>query len=155
MHSPPVQPTSSSKSGTGSVITMWEEVTVRRELSPSTARVRGPTASTAADARTEPPSSVRATTPPRSPPTPDTRERSKIRTPRSSSFARSPSASRAGWSVAKSGTNTPRRKTGESQRARTCASVSSWTASGAPSSAAARTELRPASSKAAAVETQM
>ena len=33
MHSPPVQPISSSSSGTGSVSTMCDEVTVRRERS--------------------------------------------------------------------------------------------------------------------------
>ena len=41
------------------------------------------------------------------------------RTPRSIRRRRSPSASRAGCSVAKSGINTPRRKRGEAQRART------------------------------------
>ena len=64
MHSPPVQPTSSSSSGTGSVRTMWEEAIVSRPRSgPRGAFAAPPIASTAAPARTMPPS-VRASTPP-------------------------------------------------------------------------------------------
>ena len=48
MHSPPVQPIASSTSGTGSVITMWLEVTVRRRRSGRCAARRPPAARTAA-----------------------------------------------------------------------------------------------------------
>jgi hypothetical protein len=61
MHSPPVQPMSSSTSGTGSVRTMWEEVTDSRDRSGAIERAAGPTARTAAPARTLP-LSVSATT---------------------------------------------------------------------------------------------
>ena len=54
MHSPPVQPSSSITSGTGSVSTMCEEVTVSRERRRGWARAAGPTASTTAPARTLP-----------------------------------------------------------------------------------------------------
>ena len=47
MHSPPVQPSSSSTSGTGSVITMWLEVTVSRRRSGRWPASAGPAASTA------------------------------------------------------------------------------------------------------------
>ena len=48
MHSPPVQPSSSSTSGTGSVITMWLEVTVSRRRSGRWPASAAPVASTAA-----------------------------------------------------------------------------------------------------------
>ncbi len=54
MHSPPVQPSSSITSGTGSVMTMCDEVTVSRERSARTLRAPGPIASTAEPARIEP-----------------------------------------------------------------------------------------------------
>src|ERR671914_287726 len=47
MHSPPVHPSDSITSGTGSVSTMCEEVTVSRDLSCGSARTAPPTASTA------------------------------------------------------------------------------------------------------------
>ena len=60
MHSPPVQPISSSTSGTGSVITMWLEVTVSRRRSGRLAGAApAPVASTAAPARTRPPVGAR------------------------------------------------------------------------------------------------
>ena len=62
-----------------------------------------------------------------------------MRTPRSSSLARSPSASRAGCTVAFSRKRAPPRKSGESQRARTSSPPIASTSSGAPSSRAART----------------
>src|ERR671914_586585 len=62
MHSPPVQPISSITSGTGSVSTMWEEVTVSRVRSSRRARAAAPIATTAAPARTRPPA-VSASTP--------------------------------------------------------------------------------------------
>ena len=63
MHSPPVQPISSSTSGTGSVITMWLEVSVSRRRSGGSRPAHGPAASTAAPARTRPPA-VSTSTPP-------------------------------------------------------------------------------------------
>ena len=65
MHSPPVQPISSSRSGTGSVRTMWEEATVRRPRSgPRRPLAAAPIASTRARRRGRAPPSVRASTPP-------------------------------------------------------------------------------------------
>ena len=158
-HSPPVQPSSSITSGTGSVSTMWDEVTLRRERSSGSERAAGPTASTAVPARTRPPA-VSATTPPPLPfalareRSARTCERSKTATPRSIRRRRRPRARRAGCSVAKSGTLTPRRNSGAAQVRRTWSASSATIRSGAPSSAAASTAARPTSSNAGAVETQ-
>ena len=64
MHSPPVQPSSSTTSGTGSVKTMCEDVTETRLLSGPKPRVAALTARIAAPARTRPPPLVSAVTPP-------------------------------------------------------------------------------------------
>jgi hypothetical protein len=103
MHSSPVQPTSSSSSGTGSVMTMWEEATVRRLRSgPRGDFAAAPTASTAARALTTPPG-VRASTPDGEPARRVTGERSRTSTPRARRRSRSPRASRAGCTVAAPG----------------------------------------------------
>ncbi len=102
MHSPPVQPISSSRSGTGSVITMCEEVSVSRDRRPGTEASQPPAASTAAPARTRPPVASTTTADP-SRATRSTGVRSRIATPRSSSRARSPRPSRAGCTVAAPG----------------------------------------------------
>ena len=62
MHSPPVQPSSASTSGTGSVITRWLEVTVSRRRSGRWPTRAGPVARAARGARTQP-RSVCASTP--------------------------------------------------------------------------------------------
>ena len=54
MHSPPVQPSSSSTSGTGSVITMWLEVSVSRLRTRASLPPRPPAATIAASALTRP-----------------------------------------------------------------------------------------------------
>ena len=54
MHSPPVQPISSSRSPTGSVIAMWLEVTVSRRRIPGREPSAEPVAITAARALTRP-----------------------------------------------------------------------------------------------------
>ncbi len=103
MHSPPVQPTSSSSSGTGSVRTMWEEATVSRlRIGPCGAVAADPTASTAVDARTVP-AAVCASTPSDNPASRITGEPSQTSTPRPRNRSRSPSASRAGCTVAAPG----------------------------------------------------
>ena len=62
--SPPVQPIFSITSGTGSVITMWEEATVSRLRSgPPAALAAGPIASTPRGARTRAPVATVASTP--------------------------------------------------------------------------------------------
>ena len=148
MHSPPVQPISSSTSGTGSVSTMCEEVTDRRERSGGTPRVAaGPWRAPRRPrerCRTRPPRS----TPPASARSASDGERSRTCAPRSISRRRRPSARRAGCRVAKSGISTPRRKRGESQRARTCVTrPAPPRARALQGPAAAATALRPTASK--------
>ena len=96
--SPPVQPSSSITSGTGSVRTMWLDATAWARRKPGNPTVALFTASTAARARTRPPvcgrDRVRRVEPARP------ASRSWRRTPASSTFARSPSESRAGCTVA-------------------------------------------------------
>ena len=104
MHSPPVQPISSSRSGTGSVRTMWEEATVR--LLRSGARgafAAAPTASTAAPARTAPPA-VRASTP-----SGRVKRTRSVTGERSRPPPRSPAAARAGRAPAAPAAPSPRR----------------------------------------------
>ena len=85
--SPPVQPSASITSGTGSVSTMWLEETVRRLRSRCSRPEAALTATTAVAARTRPPA-VSATMAPgasgcaRSARSARTGEPSKIRTPR-------------------------------------------------------------------------
>ncbi len=131
---------------------MWEEVTDRRERSGPMPRLRGPSASTAAPARTVP-DPASAVTPPSSARSAWTWEFSRTWAPRSIKRRRRPIARRAGCRVAKSGMSTPRRKSGESQRALTPAASSSTTRSGAPRAAAAATALVPTASNAGAVDT--
>ena len=88
-----------------------------------------------AGAHAPPAVSARRTARRRSRPTPRTRsartrECSKISAPRSMSRRRSPSASRAGCTVAKSGTNTPRRKTRRVDALADLGLGRSWTALG-------------------------
>ena len=100
MHSPPVQPTSSSSSGTGSVRTMWEEATESRLCSGPPARLGGGAnrehgalrphdapGGMRLDARSRPGDRL-------------TGERSQTSTPRARNRSRNPSASRAGCTVA-------------------------------------------------------
>src|SRR6201747_2307069 len=109
MHSPSVQPISSSSPGTGSVTTMWEEATLSRSRSgPSQLLAAAPIASTAEPARTVP-AAVRATTPPPASRSESTGEDSKRSTPRSRRRSRRPSASRAGCTVAPLGEIAPAR----------------------------------------------
>ena len=153
MHSPPVQPISSSSAGTGSVITMWEEAIERRPRSGQRRPFAAPPiASTALSARTTP-AAVRASTTPARRLRLCTGEDSKTSTPAASSRPRRPSASRAGCTVAASGKKTPPRKAGEAQRSATCAGLSSCAASASPSSRQAATAAKVESSKASAVET--
>ena len=132
--SPPVQPSASITSGTGSVSTMWLEETVRRLRSRCSCPEAALTATTAVAARTRPPA-VSATMAPGasgcawSARSARTAERSKIRTPRPSRRSRSPKASRAGWTVAPARVATPPRNTGESQTARVSAAVRGTTSS--------------------------
>ena len=95
MHSPPVQPSSSETSGTGSVITMWLEVTVRRRRREGSPASAAPAASTTDPARTRPPG-VSSTKPLPSRRGRPARVPSKIGTPLSSSADRKPKASLAG-----------------------------------------------------------
>ena len=132
--SPPVQPSASITSGTGSVSTMWLEDTVRRLRSRLICPEAALTATTAAPARTRPPGVSATTAPgasgcPRSERSAFTGEPSKIRTPRPSRRSRSPKASRAGCTVAPARVATPPRKTGESQTARVSACVRATTSS--------------------------
>ena len=90
-----------------------------------------------------PPAPARTRSPPPCRRSARTCERSNTSAPRSTSRRRSPIASRAGWSVAKSGISTPRRNSAESHRSRTSAPVSSTTRCGAPRAAAAATASRP------------
>ena len=153
MHSPLVQPISSSTSGTGSVRTMWEEATVRRPRSgPRRPLAALPIASTPRAARTEPPA-VRASTPSPLSRNERTGEDSKISTPAASSCSRSPSASRAGCTVAEVGETAPARKAGEWQRSATSAALSGCSISGTPSSRQACSARSQAPSCAGAVET--
>ena len=64
MHSPPVQPISSSTSGTGSVMTMWLEVTVSERRSGRNRSSDPPAARIAAPAPGPLPPAVSAITPP-------------------------------------------------------------------------------------------
>ena len=102
MHSPPRQPSSSIKSGTGSVMTMWLEVAVRARRSGRKRSRELPAASTQDFARTVPMSAAMTTSPPFSV-TERTAERSWMTTPASSSRRRRPSASLAGCTVAPCG----------------------------------------------------
>ena len=130
--SPPVQPSSSSTSGTGSVRTMWLDATAWASRKPGKPAVALFTASTAALARTRP----RGVTATASTPSRRTGVRSCSRTPASTTFARSPSASRAGWTVADVRRIAPPRKPA-SQRARSSAAVARRISSGAPSASQA------------------
>ena len=125
--SPPVQPSASITSGTGSVSTMWLEETVRRLRSRRTCPEAALTATDGRAGAHAPACGLgdhragrlgmRAVGAQRASP----REPSKIRTPRPSRRSRSPKASRAGWTVAPARVATPPRKTGESQTARVSA----------------------------------
>ena len=99
MHSPPVQPSSSSTSGTGSVITMWLEVRVSARRSGRKRSSEPPAPRIAAPARTRPPG-VAATTASTLSVSESTRVCSWISTPASRTRVRRPAASRAGWTVA-------------------------------------------------------
>ena len=108
-----------------------------RLRSGGSAPVEAFSANTAVRARTRPPAAVRIAIPAGSLRTAVARVPSKIRAPRASSRSRSPKASRAGWTVAVWGTNTPPRNTGEAQIARAPASSSACTV--LPSTASALT----------------
>ena len=116
---------------------MWLEETVSRLRSGGSAPVEAFSANTADRARTRPPAAVRIAIPAGSLRTAVARVPSKIRAPRASSRSRSPKASRAGWTVAVWGTNTPPRNTGEAQIARAPAASSACTV--LPSTASALT----------------
>ncbi len=111
---------------------MWLEETVSRLRSGSSVPLAAFRANTAIRARTRP-LAVRTETPSGTGRMPVARLPSQMRAPRASSRSRSPNASRAGWTVAASGTNTPARNTGESQRPRACSAVCAST--DAPSTA--------------------
>ena len=151
--SPPVQPISSSTSGTGSVISMWLEVTVSRSRKGEPAEARAPPiASTAAGAITVP-EGVTASTPPAVSRSRCTGERSKRAAPRSSSRRRSPAARRAGCTVAASAKSTPPRNRGERQRFATSASESSRKPTSAPAPRSDATAAATVASWAGAAET--
>ena len=137
MFSPPVQPISSITSGTGSLITMWLEAT--DECVAEAVRIRAValfTASTAASARTVALAGRRARVAPRAF---GPGVRSWSRTPASITFARRPSARRAGWTFAAVGRSTPPRNTGDAHRVATSSRVSGRASSGAPTAAHAST----------------
>ena len=121
MHSPPVQPISSSSSGTGSVSTMWEEAIESRPRSgPRRPLAAPPIASTAARRPHDAAGGARLD-PVGAPPQRAASARTRRPRPRPrSSRSRRPSARRAGCTVAASGKKTPPRKAGEAQRSATC-----------------------------------
>ena len=114
MFSPPVQPISSSTSGTGSVTTMWLDATasaLRNPAKPAVALLTAEHRSPGADACRS------AVTAVASRPSRRTGVRSWRRTPASIAFARRPSASRAGWTFAATRRSIPPRNAGEAHRA--------------------------------------
>ena len=146
MHSPPVQPISSSRSGTGSVTSMWVEVTASRLRSGPNPAAAALIATTAVGAITRPPVSVSTTT---SPDPPARRRRARvpswIATPSSSNAARRPSASLAGCTLAACRINAPPPNRGDAQRERTSAAVSGTSSAAAPSRSQAAVAGEPAS----------
>ena len=111
--SPPVQPSSSSTSGTGSVRTMWLEATAQARAGGPRSRRRGVDGEHRGPARTVPPPlSATASVAP-------SRRRGCARGaghPPRAAGARSPSERRAGCTFAACGRSAPPRKSGEAQR---------------------------------------
>ena len=104
MHSPPVQPISSSRSGTGSVRTMWEEVTVSALRSGAPRRLGGgPEGQHGGAGANDPGGGARHDSIGAVGRGFATGEPSQISTPLARSRSRNPNASRAGCTVAAPG----------------------------------------------------